>query len=190
MTTRIKQTETDISYLTTFTCYKWMPLFELTNLYDNIYKWFDIIVESGNSLLGYVIMPNHLHALILFRQKEITINDVIAEWKKFRACEIVKRLKDKNCITELDILANAVSPSEKKKASIHKVFEDSFDCKHCYTSPFIQRKLNYIHNNPVKEGFVSNPNDYIHSSAKFYVTGEQGIYPISHYLNFYDVLPG
>ena len=173
MPTRIKQTETDISYFTTFTCYKWIPLFELTNLYDNIYKWFDIIIESGNSLLGYVTMPNHLHLIILFRQTDITINDLIAEGKKFRAWEIVKRLKDKNCIFELDILSNAVSPSEKNKGSKHKVFEDSFDCKHCYTSPFIQQKLNYIHNNPVKAGFVSNPEDYIHSSAKFYMAGSR-----------------
>ena len=189
MTTRIKQNETDISYFTTFTCHKWMPLFELTNLYDNIYKWFDIIVESGNSLLGYVIMPNHLHAIILFRQSDITINDLIAEGKKFRAWEIVNRLKKKNCASELDILANAVSPSEKKKGSIHKVFEDSFDCKQCFTLPFIQQKLTYIHNNPVKAGLVINPEDYVHSSAKFYMTGEKGIYPVSHYLNFYDVLP-
>ena len=56
-----------------------MPLFELTNLHDNIYKWFDIIVEAGNSLMGYVIMPNHLHAIILFRQKDITINDLISD---------------------------------------------------------------------------------------------------------------
>ena len=28
-------------YFITFTCYKWMPLIELTNSYDLVYNWFD-----------------------------------------------------------------------------------------------------------------------------------------------------
>lgn len=30
-------------------------------------------------------------------------------------------------------------------------------------------KVNYIHNNPVKAGLVGKPEDYIFSSAKFYI---------------------
>jgi len=190
MTTRKKQSENNITYFVTFTCYNWLPLFEHTNLYDDIYKWFDIIVKEGNPILGYVLMPNHLHALILFKQELITINDLIAEGKKFRAWEIVKRLKEKKSALLLKILSDGVTDSMKKKGSKHKVFTDSFDCKPCFDSNFIQQKLHYIHYNPVKAGLVTNPKDFIHSSAKFYHTGEQGVFPVTNYLDFYNVLPG
>ncbi len=31
-----------------------------------------------------------------------------------------------------------------------------------------EQKLNYIQNNPVEEGFVENPEDYLYSSARDY----------------------
>jgi hypothetical protein len=39
----------------------------------------------------------------------------------------------------------------------------------------------------VKAGLVKNAEDYLHSSAKYYLTGEQGIYHVTNYLEFYDV---
>ena len=38
----------------------------------------------------------------------------------------------------------------------------------------MQQKLNYIHNNPVEEGIVFKPEDYVYSSAKDYC-GEKGL---------------
>ncbi|MFI5172849.1 MAG: hypothetical protein ACHQFW_10685, partial [Chitinophagales bacterium] len=64
------------------------------------------------------------------------------------------------------------------------------DCKRCYDSNFIQQKLNYIHWNPVKAGLVPQPEDYLHSSAGFYLTEKQGIYPVTSFLEYYSVLPG
>ena len=111
--------EVNTSYFFTFTCFKWLPLFEKTDLFDDIYKWFDLLKKEENFILGYVIMPDHLHAL-----------------------------------------------------------------------KFIKQKLNYMHNNPVKAGLVMNACDYIHSSAKFYETGEQGIYEVTNYLDYYGIPNG
>ncbi len=46
---------------------------------------------------------------------------------------------------------------------------------------FYLQKLSYIHNNPCSGiwKLAESPVDYIHSSAKYYATGEQGIYLIS-----------
>jgi len=41
----------------------------------------------------------------------------------------------------------------------------------------IQRKMNYIHHNPVKSGLVANPEDYLYSSARDYA-GEKGLVEI------------
>ncbi len=52
----------------TFTCYKWIPLFEITHSYDVVYKWFDYLKSKGHYICRYVIMPNHVHAIIGFKK--------------------------------------------------------------------------------------------------------------------------
>ncbi|HNW97084.1 MAG TPA: hypothetical protein PKK00_01575 [Bacteroidales bacterium] len=37
-----------------------------------------------------------------------------------------------------------------------------------YSPNFIQEKLDYIHNNPVKAAIVQHPEDYLYSSARNY----------------------
>jgi putative transposase len=39
--------------------------------------------------------------------------------------------------------------------------------------------LNYIHNNPVKAGFVLNPEDWPYSSARLYSNDEKGIVEVT-----------
>jgi len=72
---------------------------------------------------------------------------------------------------------------------LHEVFEPSFDWKECRTEKFIEQKLNYIHWNPCKgvKKLADLPEQYIHSSGKFYITGEQGIYPVTSYMELRDI---
>jgi hypothetical protein len=43
--------------------------------------------------------------------------------------------------------------------------------KELYSSGFSVQKLNYIHNNPVEAGLVEKAEDYLYSSARNYVYG-------------------
>ena len=83
-------------------------------------------------------------------------------------------------------LQNAVNKSDQQKGKLHEVWEDSFDWKECNSSEFIVQKLDYMHNNPFtgKWQLSVNAIEYLHSSAKFYIYGEQGIYPV---LNFREL---
>jgi|SRR5215203_1464062 len=85
--------EKDGIYFITFTCKNWLPLFELTNSYNAVYKWFDHLKTNGHYITGYVILPNHLHVLIGFKALTKSINTVVSNGKRFIAYEIVKRLK-------------------------------------------------------------------------------------------------
>jgi REP element-mobilizing transposase RayT len=78
-------------YFVTFTCYKWLPLFQETNAYDAVYKWFDSLYKNDIHITGYVIMPNHFHALLYFSEMSRSLNIVIGNAKRFLAYEIIKR---------------------------------------------------------------------------------------------------
>ena len=43
-----------------------------------------------------------------------------------------------------------------------------------WSNKVIQQKIDYVHNNPVEEGLVYKPEDYVYSSAIDYA-GEKGL---------------
>ena len=53
----------------------------------------------------------------------------------------------------------------------------------------VEQKLRYIHENAIRgEGrLVDNPDDYEHSSARFYITREKGKVTITTWLELQDV---
>ena len=168
-------------YFITFTCQDWLSLFEIAKSYDAVYKWFDHLKSNKHYVKACVIMPNHLHVLIDFSNSPKSINTIVSNGKRFMAYKIVERLKELNKTEILKQLSEAVNPSDKNKGKIHQVFERSFDCKGITSQHFFTQKLSYIYNNPCIGVWklVENPMDYIHSSAKYYATGEQGIYFIN-----------
>ena len=176
-------------YFITFTCVKWLPLFELTNGYSMVYKWFDILKSQGHFILGYVIMPNHVYAIIGFGNTGKTINSIVGNGKRFMAYELVKLLKEQNKTEILENLAEMVSNSDKSNNKKHEVFEPSFDRKECRTIAYTEQKLQYIHLNPCRYETISAllPEDYLHSSATYYYTGVQGIYPVTSYMDMQDI---
>ncbi|MEX2232449.1 MAG: hypothetical protein WD824_09830 [Cyclobacteriaceae bacterium] len=177
-------------YFITFTCWRWLRLFELTNGYYAIYKWFDVLKKQGHYITGYVIMPNHFHGLLAFRNTQgLPINNIIGNGKRFIAYEIIKQLEKLNEQDILPKLGESVKQKDMLRGKLHEVFEPSFDWKECETEKFIEQKLNYIHNNPCsgKWNLAENPWDYIHSSAQFYINGIQGIYEVLHYQELDDI---
>jgi len=173
-------------YFITFTCHKWLPLIDLTNAYDLVYQWFDVLSVKGHTITGYVIMPNHLHLLLHYSGEGQSLNKVVGNGKRFMAYGIVKRLGQQNKNNLLSRLQFAVQASDRRRGKKHEVWEDSFDVKECRTEKFVLQKLHYIHNNPCsgKWKLVKSPELYIHSSALFYLSGKHSSYRVKDYRIF------
>lgn len=169
-------------YFITFTCYNWIDLFEITNSYDLVYKWFDVLRREGHYIISFVIMPNHLHVVIGFRNSDKSVNTIIGNGKRFMAYEIVSRLRKLGREDVLKKLSFGVVGSDHERGKHHNVWEDSFCWKECLFPRFEMQKINYIHCNPCqkKRRLVDNPCDYIHSSAAYYFQGRNCIYPVTH----------
>lgn len=103
------------------------------------------------------------------------------------AYDLINRLQQQNSHLILGELSSSLNNTEVKEGKLHNVFETSFDWKECRTEKFIQQKLDYIHFNPCKAKLVELPEQYEHSSAKYYYTGEQGIYPVINFMELRDI---
>jgi REP element-mobilizing transposase RayT len=189
MSVKLKIAEPDGIYFITITCYKWLPLFDIADSYDAVYKWFEYLKQNNHFITGYVIMPNHLHALIAFSNSGKNINRIICNGKRFMAYDIIAKLKEKGNENILNQLAVGVNPSDKKRGKLHEVFEASFDIKECYSLEFIKQKLNYIHFNPYtgKWNLANMPENYVHSSAAFYGNGLKGIVPVANIMDIMEI---
>ena len=176
-------------FFITFTCHQWLPLIDTTNGYDIIYNWFEHLKSKGHYINGYVIMPNHVHALISFVNTGQSINTIIGNGKRFMAYEIIQRLQQQGETGLLHQLSRTIETKRKENNKQHNVWELSFDWKECRSNEFIWQKLNYIHNNPCvsKWQLAANAMKYLHSSAKYYLTGEQGVYAVTNFMEMLDV---
>src|SRR5881296_1686074 len=98
MPTRKAITEKDGVYFITFTCTNWLPLFKICDAYDSVYNWFDHLKKHGHHIIGYVIMPGHVHAIIAFVNTEKSINTTISNGKRFIAYEIIRSFSSPQCL--------------------------------------------------------------------------------------------
>ena len=177
-------------YFITFTCYKWLPLIEQTKAYDEVYKFFTVLNKNGHTVLGYVIMPNHLHFLLYYQHGAQSLNTVIGNGKRFIGYEIIKRLQQQQNDATLLLLQNGVNPAEKQRDKLHQIWQGTFDIKECRTEKFILQKLNYMHQNPCtgKWKLSLSPHHYEHSSALFYERGKPIKFAVKDYRDFLALL--
>ena len=183
MAVKYKHSEKFTTYFVTFTCYKWISLFEITNSYDIVYNWFNILKADRLDIVDYVIMPNLVHTIIHFPSPGYNLNKIIGNAKRFMAYEIVNRLENSTNHKLLEELKSNLTSREINKGQKHKIFKDSFDAKPIYADKFLLQKLDYIHGNPVKGKWTLAKDNvkYEHSSASFYELNEVKHFAQKHY---------
>jgi putative transposase len=57
---------------------------------------------------------------------------------------------------------------QKSNAHQHQFWQHDNHPKELWTASVIDKKINYIHDNPVDAGFVEKPHEYAYSSARDY----------------------
>ena len=103
--------EKDGVYFITFTCSNWLPLFKICNAYS-VYNWFNHLKQEGHYIIGYVIMPSHVHAIIAFSNTGKSINSIVSNGKRFIAYDLVKRLQQQNNSLILGELSSNLNKTE------------------------------------------------------------------------------
>lgn len=129
--------------------------------------------ENKVSLYGYVIMPNHIH-LIAEGEK---LSDKLRAFKSFTGRVIIDHLVEKN---SRGLLGQLKSKKLKNhRDSEHQVWQEGLHPKQLFTPEMFHQKLEYMHFNPVKAGFVEHPVHWRYSSAINYYEGGKGLIPVT-----------
>jgi len=164
--------DANYAYFVTTTIVEWLPVFVSPPYYDIIIDSLKYVrTHKGVQLNAYVIMPTHLH-LILWPEPEVNLSNILRDFKRYTSRAISAQLEAERRRHFLSILAAAKRRGKGRDSAQYRVWQEGSHPEAIYTEPFFRQKLEYVHNNPVKQGFVSLPEHWLHSSARNYLLGD------------------
>ncbi len=136
------------------------------------------IRERGLNIYAYCIMHNHLH-LAANCDEPFQLKDVIRDFKRFTSNQIIAKIQenhDQSNVSMLKVFGTAATHSSKHKN--FKLWQVGNHAIELYSNSerFVWQKINYIHQNPVKAGYVEKAEDWKYSSASNYLE-EDSILP-------------
>ena len=153
----------------TMTVVEWMPLFIKPEIVSILLESIRFVQkERGLLIYAYVITENHLH-LVVFAPH---LGKTIKEFKSFTARTIIDFLKDKKSTPLLRELKQA--KLQHKKESDYQLWQEGSHPQEIMSEKMLLQKINYIHNNPVKRGYIDKPSCWRYSSARDY-EGKKGL---------------
>ncbi|TCD26348.1 transposase [Pedobacter psychrodurus] len=162
-------------YFVTFTVVNWIDVFTRKKYVDIIYDSLRFCQkEKGLELYAYCIMTNHIHLIIGTESR--VLSDIVRDFKSFTSRHIRKTIENSNTESRklwmLEIMKELGSRNERNK-------DFQFWQQHSHpieldTNEILDQRLNYIHQNPVKAGFVEKEEDWINSSASDYYQIRKG----------------
>ena len=168
--------EEGYAYFLTMTVINWIDVFTRP-----VYK--HIIVDAlkynqankGLIIYAWCLMSNHLH-MVAEADEGHHLSDILRDFKKFTSKAIVNEIQDNPEESRKKWMLNEFAFAGKYKSNIknYKFWQDGNDAKEIQTTKFLEQKVEYIHENPVKAEIVENAVDYVYSSAMNYA-GEVGL---------------
>jgi REP element-mobilizing transposase RayT len=124
--------------------------------------------EKGLVIFGYCLMPSHLHMIVRI-ESDYSLSSILRDFKKFTSKELINNIRyepESRRDWMLDYFNKAGSLMNKRAG--FKIWQNGNHPVEITSNKFFNEKLDYIHNNPVEELIVENPEDYYFSSARNY----------------------
>ena len=177
MRSRYKITQDDGIHFVTSTIVEWIPVFTSKNYFDILIKSLEFSRSNkGMKLYAFVILDNHFHLIVSGQN----LSQIIGAIKGFTSRQIIEQLK----MDKKEWLLNQLAFYKKrhKTASTFQVWQEGFHPQLMFDDEVLAQKVDYIHFNPVKRGFVESPEYWRYSSARNYLKEDHSIIEIDSLL--------
>ena len=168
-------------FFVTTTCIQFKPLISLSDSYRIIESSLSFVNDKYKAdTLAYVIMPNHLHFIAYFKEKN-ELSNYMRDMKKFTSVQIRMKFE---AMAKFDIVKQLRNNS---KGRTFQTWMERFDDVYLYNKMTIETKIDYIHKNPLRQhwSLVQLPEEYIYSSAMYYEKGKQPGLKITDYREYF-----
>ena len=179
MSRKYKFGESTGAYFISFATVYWIDVFTRDMYFSVITASLDYCRKNkGMEIYGYCIMPSHIH--LIFRSAEADPSGLIRDFKGFTSRKMVKTIEENAQESRKEWLFWMFEKAAKKNSNVknRQFWQQNNKPIELWSLKVFEQKLNYIHNNPVISGFVTNPIDWKYSSARNYGNNDDTILEI------------
>ncbi|MGY2293538.1 REP-associated tyrosine transposase [Pseudomonas sp. SDO528_S397] len=167
--------EPDQPHFLTCTVMEWLPLFTRHYLVDHLLNcWRYQQAQERLKLYGYVVLENHLH----FIAQAPDLGRCLSQFKSFTARSIIDDLQRKGAERVLERLRFCKRAHKRDRA--YQLWQEGSHAEWVFSEDVMRQKLDYIHHNPVKRGYVDLAEHWRYSSARNYA-GREGLIDIQRW---------
>ena len=170
MRSRYRIVDSDGIYFLTSTVVEWLPVFTTPRFFEVIVDALAYCRESKSlKIYAYVIMENHVHLVA----EAPNLEGVLRDFKRHTAKRIVEVAES----TGRDWLLNQFEFFKKghKRESRHQIWQEGSHPQLIQDDSVLRQKIEYIHANPVRRGWVDLSEHWRFSSARNYILDDHSV---------------
>jgi REP element-mobilizing transposase RayT len=164
MRSRYRFTDAQAIHFLTCTTVEWLPVFTRPYFCDLILESLSFCRrEKALRLYAYVMMDNHVHLVA----EAPDLPRVIQAFKGFTAREILRTAQAR----QREWLLNQFAYYKKafRERSKYQVWQEGSHPQLIPDDDVLRQKIDYVHANPVRAGWVDVPEHWRYSSARNYL---------------------
>jgi REP element-mobilizing transposase RayT len=159
---RYKIIENSTPHFCTATIVEWLPLFSKPWMVKIILDSIQFLQKEKRwTIYAWVIMENHLHLIA----SSDNLSKELGNFKSYTARQIIDHCK-RNHPLILKQLAHAKQTFKQDRD--YQFWQEGSHPEQIQNSKMMRQKIEYIHYNPVRRGYVEEPEDWRYSSAGNY----------------------
>ena len=169
-----KSNEPNTFHYVTLVTYNRVPVFRSERACEIVVKTLaEVRQRYPYKLIGYVVMPDHVHAIV--NRQVDTISDWLRHVRGNSARKILSWLREDRHSMSLKKLELTIP---QKRHHTHAVWQKDPSVIDLWSPKFVRQKLNYLHMNPVRAGLCEHPGHWKWSSYRAYLSHKAGEVPI------------
>jgi len=166
---RYKIIENQKPYFLTCTVVNWVAIFTKPETVQIVLDSLRYLQDQNRlTLYGFVILENHLHLIA----SSDDLAKEIGDFKSFTARQLIDYFEEKRVTMILKQFA--YHKSRHKTDRQYQLWQEGCHPELIQDEEMMRQKLEYIHYNPVKRGYVDDPTHWRYSSARNYA-GKAGL---------------
>lgn len=165
-------------YFVSFATVHWLDIFTRDPYNFAIVESLDFCRKhKGMEIYAWCIMPSHIH--LIFRAKENNPGDLLRDLKTFTSKKIQKMILENPQESRKEWLLWMMKRAGSKNSNVKnsQFWQQHNKPIELWSPDVIDQKVDYIHNNPIEAGFVTEAHYWKYSSAIDY-SGGKGILEI------------
>jgi putative transposase len=160
-------------YFVSFATVNWIDVFTRSAYNEIIVDSLSWCIDNiGMELYCWCIMPSHVH--LIFRARDNNPEVILGRFKEHTAKQLIKAIIENPQESRKEWILWMLKRAAAKSSNVthYQFWQHNNKPIELWSPHVIEQKADYIHNNPVEAGFVTEPQHWKHSSAIDYCGGK------------------